>query len=142
MSLDGGARISTNAVFCGVSAPTTGAFPTVLVGSGSVSGIRSGKLTCEQVCGSLAAHMCSVDEYLRSAQLSLLTSLSGSYWIATGYWSTDGTITVRDCTAWSSASSGEKGLVIQTDMGGPGSTFRAFPTAETCNVSHSIMCCL
>lgn len=142
VSVGGGvSRISTNAVFCGTSAPTIGVFPVVYIsGVGTVSGTRSGKLMCEQACSSPAAHMCSGDEYLRSAQLNLLPSLSGTYWLATGSYSPDGSATVRDCLGWTSAS-GEFGMVVRATGG---TTFRGITGVASCGYgsSYGILCCL
>jgi hypothetical protein len=141
VSVGGGAsRISTNAVFCGPSAPTIGVFPVVYIdGVGTVSGTRSGKLMCEQACSSPAAHMCSGDEYLRSAQLNLLTSLSGTYWLATGSASPYGSAAVRDCIGWTFASGSEYGMVVRMTSG---TGFRAIMGFDSCSYSHSILCCL
>lgn len=137
----GVSRISTNAVLCGTTAPTKGVLPVVYIsGVGTVSGTRSGKLMCEQACSSPAAHMCSGDEYLRSAQLDLLTSLSGTYWLATGSYSPNGsTGAVRDCLGWTFASGSEFGMVVRATTG---TAFRVITGVDSCSYSHSILCCL
>lgn len=144
-SPDGGVfSISTNAVFCGATSTTTGLFPTTLVpGIGNVSGYRAAKVLCELRCAANAAHMCTNEEVMRSAQLGVLPQ-GGIYWFAGGayaYYSPQSAAS-NDCVGWTSNASTSFGADIIIDQSGPAGTIRVRPDTSNCNASYAIACCL
>jgi hypothetical protein len=135
--------MSTNAVYCGTTASTTGAFSTTIIpGFGNVSGYRSGKALCELACGSPAAHMCSNEELGRSAQMGALPQVAAGYWFAGMAYSQYNSSNSIDCDGWTSGAPTLLGAFVVADFGGPSSTFRVTPNIDWCNNSHRIICCL
>ncbi len=144
-SPDGGAFvISVNGLMCGSSATAIdGLFPTTLVlGVGTVSGYRSAKVMCEQICGAPGAHMCSSDEVTRSAQLGVIPPGSSYYWMATGAYATYSGMNVFDCFGFTSNAASGLGMTFGTDMGGPAGTQRVWPTTDYCSTLRKVACCL
>ncbi|HYV46317.1 MAG TPA: collagen-like protein [Myxococcaceae bacterium] len=139
----GVARISTNAIFCGLTSPTNGLFPTTFVaGFGNVSGYRSAKVQCESACSSALAHMCATEEIIRSAQLGALPQTTAQYWIAAASYDVYQGNTGFDCFGWISASATDVGAEVYTDFGGPSSTFHALRGQQLCSISMRIAWCL
>jgi len=148
-SPDGGVfRISSNGVFCGLSATAIdGLFPTTLVlGVGTVGGYRSAKVICEQTCNAPGAHMCSSEEVFRSAQLGVLPPPGPPtyYWMAGGAFSyySPGSGNSRDCIGWTTNASTEWGGLFGDDTGGPAGTQRVWADIDRCNATHKVACCL
>jgi hypothetical protein len=111
-----GVRISVGATkYCG---------NTAAVYTGAMGGYAGAKKHCETVasCGlSPTAHVCSVEEYTRSAQLGLVP-------VGTGWLTGIG----NDCVSFTSGSSGTGSIWDQ----GTGSV-----SGDTCGASHFILCC-
>jgi len=148
-SPDGGVfTISSNGTFCGFSATTTnGLFPTTLVlGVGTVGGYRSAKVICEQTCTASAAHMCSSEEVIRSAQLGVIPRpATGTYfWMSCGAYSyySPSSMPSTDCLGWTTSAASQMGAMFGVDSNGPAGTQRVWPTIDSCDRTYRIACCL
>lgn len=110
--------------FCG---QTKGTF------TGNIGGYSVAKTTCETTCSSPTAHMCTIEEIIRSAQLGV-PSQSAAGWYAGGFRSNDGQPQILvDCQAWTSANSALAGPAT-----GGGNWA---PTDISCNQQYAINCC-
>lgn len=121
------ASISVNGLYCGSTAPTTGA-----VTSGPLAGYRAAKALCETACGSAYAHMCDASEIVRSLQTGFTGTVGMQYWYATGNY--NASAGAGDCAGFTSASPGNA-FVQWTN---PGVTYGM----TGCGNSLRIACCL
>jgi hypothetical protein len=118
----------------------------VVPGAGTVVGYRSAKVVCEAACTASAAHMCTSEEIVRSAQLGLIppSATRVRNWIATGvfsYYSPNPTPS-RDCLGWTDGSSTELGSMVNVDSNGPGGGQRIWVDVEYCDRTARLACCL
>lgn len=121
---NGSKSLSTSGIYCGKTATSF---------NGNIGGLATAKQQCETTCGDTAAHMCTVEEALRSVQLGVTITPASYMWIACGLPWTWGTSNVTDCGGWTNAVSAQYGTVWT----GGSST-----TADNCDHSNSIACCL
>jgi hypothetical protein len=129
-----GTSVSVGATFCGTAPSSAGSFPAQPEpNSGNpvvkASGYRAGKLLCQKTYGP-AAHVCSGEEMVRSAQLGIAINapLSG-FWYSSGSMSSDERIT--DCMGWTSHDAGLEGPVWSD----------TFPNFGHCDVLRPVACC-
>lgn len=119
---------SRAAVYAGATPPQYyGDMRTSTSGSGP-TGYVGAKTICENLVKTKTAHMCTADELIRSAQLGK-TIPNG--WYATGV--QDAQNVAQDCRGWTSNDSvqGTKGA-LWTGV---------FPSAQSCGVTASVLCC-
>jgi hypothetical protein len=126
--------LSVGATFCGTAPSSDGSLPAQLEpnsGNPAVkgSGYRAGKLLCEKTFGP-AAHICTGEEMVRSAQLGIAIKapLSG-FWYSSGNMSSDQANS--DCQGWTSQSSSRVGPVWSD----------TFPNFGHCDVLRPVACC-
>lgn len=140
--VNGSNRISGTGVYCGATAPTVGDLSDL----SGFKGYAGGKAACEAVpeCkSSKTAHVCSGEEIVRSAQISM-TMPAG--WFATGFGgravassgTTDRTVESTDCQGFKSGVCGT-GTVTWTgsawDPTGPA------PKTGYCGEKRPVLCC-
>lgn len=137
---DGGVTTvtSTKGIYCGVTAPTTGNFPTVVIpGVGPTTGYRASKALCESACNSPLAHMCSREEIVTSWELGDMPNppSPGYLWVKGGdfaYYSSSNN-PLYDCAGWTSAVSTSGGACVHSTSN--------VPNWNWCNLAQPIACC-
>jgi hypothetical protein len=115
--------------FCGMSSTTTNGAITY----GSLTGYPAGKRMCETATGcSTTAHMCTLDEFIRSQQLNMTSG--GSGWYAGGWRANDGTsiAVIVDCGGWTYSGS---------NNAGPAGGIPGDPSYTSCDQLLHVMCC-
>jgi hypothetical protein len=113
---------SLGAVYCGVTASTTGQI------AGGYAGVKA---LCETACTSTSAHMCTSEEIIRTAQLGVAAPAG---WYSGGQWSLyNGStgIVDNDCTSWTSAGSLVNGYWWTS----------TYATVSGCSISGPALCC-
>ncbi len=126
-ALSGGGTYSTGAKYCGVT--TTGGTDNQGHFTGNLGGYSGAKTACQTSCASALAHMCTVEELVRSAQLSV--GMPGEYlWYSSGSDVPVGSSRIIDCAGWTSTAA---------TFSGP--AWLAGPNVDPCSASHSIACC-
>jgi hypothetical protein len=83
-----GQSISVNGLYCGTTEGHTGA----------LGGYTAAKALCEAACDSPTAHMCTIEEAVRSQVLGV--TWEGEHWVATGLRVEMGNVTAWDCYGW------------------------------------------
>ncbi len=115
---------SVAAWYCGEAGPTTGDIANEWTGV---------KALCEAACGTDTAHMCSLEELVRSVSVG---NVVASGWFL-GAQMTEGTsfplLTNQSCVGWSSASMTQLGHVWQSPQG--------HPATSRCDTANAILCC-
>jgi len=113
-------------------------------GSGTVIGYRSAKVACESVCNATAAHMCSSEEVIRSAQIGAvpIPPTGANYWVASGAWGfySPEAIFQRDCLGWTTNIHGELGGIAE--VGGADGGEQIYINNVHCDTQLKIACCL
>jgi hypothetical protein len=121
-----GHQYSMQATYCGKTAPTNGQI---------TNGYAGAKSLCESLaaCGaSPSAHMCTAEELVRSAQLSVSID---SGWYSTGVFTGPGLAQneyLLDCSGWTTNVDTLVGAVWDS---------AARPAGTSCKVSQPVLCC-
>jgi len=110
---------SVNATFCGATATSS---------AGDLGGYAGAKAACQAECGSTTAHMCIVDELVRSKATGI-TLVPG--WYATGTVDLSGS-SVIDCRAFTDPTGNSLGAAYSTTFGF---------SYDYCNAVHPTLCC-
>lgn len=122
----GGRSISVGGVYCGATAAM----------SGSLGGYTGAKALCETACGDSAAHMCSTEEIVRSAQLMIGIGgawfAAGSSPIFVGGASCTTTCSLNDCQGWTTSNTWSAGSTWSSTAA----------NYMACNTSQPVACCL
>jgi hypothetical protein len=120
---------SVGAKYCGKTASTPGNLSGLATPG---AGYAKAKAACQVACGaSTTAHMCTPEDLTRSAQVGTAIATG---WFATGIWASYPTAgAVRDCLAWSTATSTDLGVAWDPALGPSG--------AAACNTSLAVLCC-
>jgi len=117
-----GKQFSLGATYCGSTSTTTG----------QITGGRVGaKTSCETVCTSASAHVCTSTELIRTADAGLSVPSTG--WYAS---SPSG-----DCSGWTSAASNITASCFNNGAYCSGGGLPAGYNYASCNYSFPVLCC-
>jgi hypothetical protein len=118
----GGKAWSLGAVYCGVTASTTGQI------TGGYAGVKG---LCETACISTSAHMCTSEEIVRTAQVGVAAPAG---WYSAGLWSIyNGSASTvdSDCASWTSNSATVNGYWWSS----------TYAIVQACSTSGPVLCC-
>lgn len=120
----------TAGIFVGSTAALGGNF-----NAGGAVGYLVAKSLCAQTVGDPAAHMCTVEEVVRSIQLGKLTAPSGPLWVGGGAGTSVNA--TADCNGFTSSSATLTGMTIQA------SAVPNYPVLlpQACGAVCGIACC-
>lgn len=125
-----GERYSLRALVC----PTRAAATTGRIQFGAMTGLRAAKEHCEAACGSPTAHMCTIEEVMRSMSIGRPIP-TGEAWVASGIGavgSVSPSVQLTDCNAFTSAASTLGGSVMHA---------QGYLSSDQCNAQLPILCC-